>query len=159
MTKIIVFILIATALIGGGIFYNRRLDERAAREIAIGQEKIVQEQAKVLANLKIEDLVVGAGAEAKNGERISVNYEGRLADGSKFDSSYDRKKPFELTLGAGEVIKGWDLGVLGMKVGGKRKLVIPPELGYGSRAVGPIPANSTLYFTVELLSVGSATSR
>jgi len=105
-------------------------------------------------NLKIEDLVVGTGEEVKGGAVVSVNYVGTLEDGTKFDSSYDRNQPFEFTLGAGEVIKGWDLGVAGMKVGGKRNLVIPPELGYGANgAGGVIPPNATLKFTVELLGV------
>lgn len=87
------------------------------------------------------------------GKTVSVNYTGTLTDGTKFDSSYDRNQPFDFQLGAGQVIKGWDQGVAGMKVGGKRKLVIPPGLGYGAQANGKIPANSTLIFEVELLSV------
>jgi len=103
---------------------------------------------------KIEstDIVVGTGAEAVSGKDITVHYTGTLKDGTKFDSSVGRE-PFNFKLGAGLVIKGWDIGVAGMKVGGKRKLVIPPELAYGERAVGPIPANSTLNFEVELLNV------
>ncbi len=103
--------------------------------------------------LTITDLVIGDGAEAKPGQNVSVNYRGTLEDGKEFDSSYNRG-PFPFPLGAGRVIKGWDEGVAGMKVGGKRKLVIPPELGYGSRgAGGVIPANATLIFEVELLEV------
>src|SRR5262245_51421959 len=102
--------------------------------------------------LKVEDLVVGTGAEAVAGKTVSVHYTGTLTDGSKFDSSLDRGKPFGFPLGAGRVIKGWDEGVAGMKVGGKRKLTIPPELGYGARGFPPvIPANATLVFEVELL--------
>jgi FKBP-type peptidyl-prolyl cis-trans isomerase FkpA len=105
--------------------------------------------------LKIEDQVIGTGATAQSGQKVSVHYTGRLTDGSKFDSSLDRGRPFDFLLGAGQVIKGWDQGVAGMQVGGKRKLTIPPELGYGSRGFPPvIPANSTLVFEVELLSVG-----
>ncbi|SSY71153.1 FK506-binding protein [Alysiella crassa] len=106
-------------------------------------------------SLIIEDLIVGTGAEAVKGKDISVHYTGWLTDGTKFDSSLDRRQPFTITLGAGEVIQGWDEGFGGMKVGGKRKLTIPPEMGYGSRAVGGglIPANSTLVFEVELLYV------
>jgi peptidylprolyl isomerase len=104
-------------------------------------------------NLVVEDKVVGTGEEAVSGKKVTVNYSGTLTDGTKFDSSYDRNEPFSFNLGAGEVIAGWDQGVAGMKVGGKRKLIIPPSLGYGSQQVGPIPANSTLVFDVELLKV------
>jgi FKBP-type peptidyl-prolyl cis-trans isomerase len=103
--------------------------------------------------LVITDEVIGTGAEATTGSTISVNYLGTLTDGTKFDSSYDRNEPFEFKLGAGQVIAGWDQGFAGMKVGGKRKLVIPPSLGYGASANGSIPANSTLIFEVELLDV------
>lgn len=104
--------------------------------------------------LKIEDEVVGTGKEAVSGTSVTVNYLGTLLDGTKFDSSYDRKTPFTFNLGAGEVIKGWDQGVVGMKVGGKRKLTIPASLGYGSTGAGAlIPPNSTLVFEVELLNV------
>ncbi|MBI4059130.1 FKBP-type peptidyl-prolyl cis-trans isomerase [Candidatus Microgenomates bacterium] len=104
--------------------------------------------------LKIEEITVGTGEEAVSGKKVTVNYAGTLTDGTKFDSSYDRGTPFSFNLGAGEVIKGWDLGVAGMKVGGKRKLTIAPELGYGaSGAGGVIPPNATLIFEVELLKV------
>lgn len=99
------------------------------------------------------DSVVGKGAVAENGKAITVHYTGTLTDGTKFDSSVDRKEPFTFNLGAGQVIKGWEQGILGMKVGGKRKLTIPPALAYGANAVGAIPANSTLVFDVELLEV------
>lgn len=105
--------------------------------------------------LKIEDLQVGTGAEAKPGQVVSVHYTGTLTDGKKFDSSKDRKKPFQFPLGAGKVIQGWDQGVAGMKVGGIRRLTIPPHLGYGDRgAAGVIPGGATLIFEVELLGVG-----
>jgi len=105
-------------------------------------------------NLKVEDIQVGTGDAALSGKRVTVNYSGTLVNGTKFDSSYDRGVPFNFNLGAGEVIKGWDLGVVDMKVGGKRKLTIPPELGYGATGAGSaIPPNATLIFEVELLKV------
>jgi FKBP-type peptidyl-prolyl cis-trans isomerase len=107
-----------------------------------------------MAKPKIEDLVQGKGPEAVRGKTVEVHYTGWLTDGTKFDSSHDRNEPFSFRLGAGEVIEGWDRGVAGMKVGGKRKLTLPPELGYGSRGAPPaIPPNATLVFEVELLAV------
>ncbi|MDP4007522.1 MAG: FKBP-type peptidyl-prolyl cis-trans isomerase [bacterium] len=106
------------------------------------------------AELQIENIVVGDGAEAVAGKSVSVHYTGTLLDGTKFDSSLDRGEPFQFVLGAGQVIQGWDQGVAGMKVGGKRKLTIPPDLAYGTQGVpGAIPPNSTLVFEVELLDV------
>ncbi|MDO5356604.1 MAG: FKBP-type peptidyl-prolyl cis-trans isomerase [Conchiformibius sp.] len=105
-------------------------------------------------SLQIEDLQLGDGAEAVKGKDITVHYTGWLTDGTKFDSSIDRRQPLTITLGVGQVIKGWDEGFAGMKVGGKRKLTIPPEMGYGARgAGGVIPPNATLVFEVELLRV------
>ena len=106
-------------------------------------------------SLKIEDLQEGSGAAAATGQKVTVHYVGTLTNGNKFDSSRDRGKGFSFKLGAGEVIKGWDQGVVGMKVGGLRRLTIPPELAYGDRGFpGAIPPRSTLVFEVELLSVG-----
>jgi len=105
--------------------------------------------------LVIEDVSVGSGDEASAGQQVSVHYTGWLADGRKFDSSKDRDDPFQFGLGAGQVIAGWDEGVQGMRIGGVRKLTIPPALGYGARgAGGVIPPNATLIFEVELLAIG-----
>ena len=103
--------------------------------------------------LLVEDVLVGDGDEALTGDRVVVNYTGRFVNGEVFDSSLVRKEPFQFVLGVGQVIKGWDDGIVGMKVGGKRILSVPPELGYGSQDYGPIPGNSTLIFEVELLKV------
>jgi FKBP-type peptidyl-prolyl cis-trans isomerase FkpA len=111
-------------------------------------------QVTTASGLIIEELVVGEGAEATAGQQVSVHYTGWLTNGKKFDSSKDRNDPFEFALGARQVIAGWDEGVQGMKIGGTRKLTIPPELGYGARgAGGVIPPNATLVFDVELLGV------
>lgn len=104
--------------------------------------------------LKIEDVKIGSGAEAKTGSTVFVHYVGTLESGAKFDSSYDRGEPISFVLGKGQVIPGWEQGILGLKVGGKRKLVIPPNLAYGARGVpGAIPPNATLMFDVELVKV------
>jgi len=109
---------------------------------------------KTPSGLQYADLVVGKGREAHAGETASVHYTGTLVDGTKFDSSKDRNQPFSFRLGAGQVIKGWDEGVEGMKIGGTRKLVIPSDLGYGARGAGSaIPPNATLIFIVELLDL------
>ena len=101
----------------------------------------------------IEILRPGDGAEAKNGDQVTVNYIGTLENGQKFDASADHGEPYSFNLGAGKVIQGWDIGVAGMKVGEKRKLTIPPELGYGANDLGVIPPNSTLIFEVDLLKI------
>lgn len=104
--------------------------------------------------LKIEDVRVGSGAEVKNGDRVEVNYLGTFLNGQKFDSSYDRNQAFQFSVGAGEVIKGWDLGLVGMKTGGKRILLIPSDLAYGAAgAPGAIPPNTPLKFEIELVAI------
>jgi FKBP-type peptidyl-prolyl cis-trans isomerase FkpA len=124
--------------------------------LIVGQAKVITTKS----GLKYIDHQVGTGAEAVSGNNVSVHYTGWLYKdgqrGAKFDSSVDRGQPFQFPLGAGRVIKGWDEGVQGMKVGGKRELIIPPDLGYGGREIpGAIPANSTLNFEVELIKVGN----
>lgn len=119
-----------------------------------GEKKKEDKVITTKSGLQYIDVTAGDGDEAKKGKTVSVHYTGTLKDGKKFDSSKDRGKPFSFALGAGKVIKGWDEGVAGMKVGGTRKLIIPPELGYGARGVpGVIPANAELHFEVELLKV------
>lgn len=103
--------------------------------------------------VQVEDLKIGGGATAASGKLVSAHYTGRFPDGKKFDSSYDAGVPIDFLLGAGKVIKGWDIGIEGMRVGGKRRLTIPPELAYGARGGGPIPPNATLVFEVELVAV------
>jgi FKBP-type peptidyl-prolyl cis-trans isomerase len=107
-----------------------------------------------MAELEIEILNEGDGQEAKNGDKVSMHYTGWLTDGTKFDSSVDRGQPFRFGLGGGQVIRGWDQGIVGMKVGGKRKLTIPGDLAYGAQGYpGLIPPNATLVFDVELLGI------
>lgn len=137
---------------------NENKAEKAANTIIkpeVKLEEVKPEENTSVPELKIETLKAGTGDRVtKVGDGISVHYTGTLIDGTKFDSSLDRGEPFRFDLGAGQVIKGWDQGLVGMKVGEKRKLTIPPGLGYGAQAVGnKIPANSTLIFEVELLEI------
>ena len=127
-----------------------------ADALAVNGPVDVEKPQITASGLRIIDLEQGNGAEATAGQTVVVHYRGTLEDGTQFDASYDRGTPFSFPLGRGRVIKGWDEGVQGMKVGGKRKLVIPPDLGYGSRgAGGVIPPNATLIFEVELLDIKS----
>jgi peptidylprolyl isomerase len=135
----------------------------SAQSTAAGQQPAAPANAKNAQNaalrniqgMTVQDINEGTGKTAENGDQVTVNYVGTLTNGTVFDSSIARNQPFTFTIGAGQVIKGWDLGVAGMKVGGERKLVIPPSLGYGSTGTpgGPIPPNSTLDFTVDLLKI------
>lgn len=155
--SIIIFMSVAGGLLWFGSGYSNKISDEALQTQKKLAAEVEQNQSKIMENLKVSDIVVGTGTEAKAGNMVTVNYTGTLDNGSKFDSSYDRNEPFSFTLGAGEVIKGWDLGVAGMKVGGKRQLTIPPELGYGANGAGNvIPPNATLHFTVELLNVSSS---
>ncbi|PIR84984.1 peptidylprolyl isomerase [Candidatus Kaiserbacteria bacterium CG10_big_fil_rev_8_21_14_0_10_45_20] len=120
-----------------------------------GPQAILDELAKngAVSSLMVYDTVVGDGAEVQQGDLIAVHYTGVLPDGTVFDSSIPRGTPIEFTIGAGQVIQGWEQGFAGMKVGGKRLIAVPPELGYGANAVGSIPPNSTLIFDVELIEI------
>ena len=153
---LIVIAIIIIAVVGALVFWgsggqNKDMDNNPN----IANNADVVNVVTLPDGLQITDEIVGTGVEAKAGNAVAVNYIGTLENGTKFDSSYDRNQPFAFVLGAGQVIKGWDEGVAGMKVGGKRKLVIPPSLGYGAQSMGNgiIPANSTLIFEVELLGV------
>ncbi len=155
--KGLIFIALAAALLWYGRDYNTRMAERSVQETKQRAEEFAAWQSTAMENLKKEDVVVGTGAEAKSGDLLSVHYTGTLTDGTKFDSSVDRGQPFEFRVGTGQVIQGWDLGLVGMKVGGKRKLTIPPELAYGPAGAAPlIGPNATLMFDVELLAVNGA---
>jgi peptidylprolyl isomerase len=129
-------------------------NENSEKQEVNSEEENKEEVKNENQKLEIEVLKEGTGEEAKNNNKVTVHYTGTLENGTKFDSSLDRGEPFVFTLGVGQVIKGWDQGVLGMKVGEKRKLTIPSELGYGSRGAGSIPPNATLIFEVELLEIG-----
>jgi FKBP-type peptidyl-prolyl cis-trans isomerase len=129
------------------------LDEALVKD-EVGEEQEDESNARVTeSGLGIEDLVEGDGDEAVDGKEVSVHYVGHLPDGTEFDSSYKRAQAFEFIVGGGAVIKGWDEGLVGMRVGGKRRLTIPPALAYGSKQVGPIPPDSVLEFDIELLDV------
>jgi FKBP-type peptidyl-prolyl cis-trans isomerase len=131
--------------------------DRGSRAAATGGGELAADTATMTrtgSGLRYHDVTLGQGAEATPGHQVKVHYTGWLLNGKKFDSSRDRGEPFEFALGAGQVIAGWDEGVAGMKVGGRRKLVIPPDLGYGAGGAPPdIPPGATLVFDVELLEV------
>jgi len=140
---------VAALLVLGTVNRASNFDEQKKDE-GKKEKKVVTTKS----GLKYEELKEGTGKEAKGGDTVEVHYTGWLTDGKKFDSSVDRGQPFPFKLGAGKVIKGWDEGVAGIKVGGKRKLYIPPELGYGKRGYpGAIPPNAELIFEVELISI------
>ena len=125
-------------------------DETGGLEGALGQAFAERDN---LTQLVVDDVRLGSGSKVETGDQVTVHYVGRLANGQEFDSSYNRDEPFTFTVGAGEVITGWEEGIVGMKVGGERVLVVPPAMAYGARGMGPIPPNATLLFLVELVAI------
>ena len=159
MKKIILIIIILIVFVSVFYFLTRDSQEDKTQEESETEEMVLDSSEEQ--ELQIEILKQGTGEEVKSGDNIAVHYTGTLEDGTKFDSSLDRGNPFVFTLGIGQVIKGWDMGVLGMKVGEIRKLMIPSELGYGETGTpgGPIPPNATLIFEVELLGINKYETR
>ncbi len=150
---LVIFLLTAFALIPACTQNEGRKQEEQKVPQGAGQKTGTGMQ-KTPSGLQYEDLVPGSGDSPKAGKKVTVHYTGWLTNGTKFDSSVDRNEPFTFVIGAGQVIPGWDEGVMSMKIGGKRKLVIPPELGYGAAgAGGVIPPNATLVFEVILLDI------
>ncbi|MBU4298964.1 FKBP-type peptidyl-prolyl cis-trans isomerase [Patescibacteria group bacterium] len=148
-----IFLVIVLVIIFAGIYF---VAKNPKNNIEVLKEPFLSGMgADEIHGMKIEVLKEGTGESSKNGDRVAVHYVGTLENGARFDSSIDRGTPFSFTLGAGQVIRGWDLGVLGMKKGEKRKLTIPSELAYGETGTpgGPIPPNATLIFEVELLGI------
>ncbi len=151
--KVIAVIFIGVMIVAGGIYALTR-GTGSTQPTATPQPVIDDTGATTTASgLKYIDIVEGTGPSPQTGQRITVHYTGTLTNGSKFDSSVDTGQPYEFPIGRGEVIKGWDEGLMTMKVGGKRKLIVPPDLAYGKRGRPGIPPNSTLLFEVELLGI------
>jgi FKBP-type peptidyl-prolyl cis-trans isomerase len=154
----IVIVGIIVIVVGALVLYAQTPTHKpvqAARPNTNAPTKVTGDGVKTESGLQYWDIKVGVGAVAKSGDKVKVHYTGWLTTGKKFDSSVDANSPFDFTIDAGDVIKGWDEGVTGMKVGGKRQLRIPPNLGYGASGTpgGPIPPNATLIFDVRLLAV------
>jgi FKBP-type peptidyl-prolyl cis-trans isomerase len=148
--KIAILAIVLLAL--AGLIFAQAASKAAAKPAAAGPTKVTGEPTKTASGLEYWDIKVGTGAVAQSGHQVKVDYTGWLTNGKKFDSSVGTGKPFDFMLGASQVIKGWDEGVVGMKVGGKRQLRIPPDLAYGSKGYpGAIPPDSTLIFDVQLV--------
>jgi FKBP-type peptidyl-prolyl cis-trans isomerase len=144
--------ILVVILIAGGAYYLYQSSPQKSSPQTATTSNTSQTKGDSM-DLKIEDTKTGDGAVAEAGKTVTVHYTGKLENGTKFDSSLDRGTPFSFILGNGNVIQGWEQGIVGMKVGGERKLTIPPSLGYGSQDLGTIPPNSTLIFDVQLLDV------
>jgi hypothetical protein len=145
--RLIIIGIIAAAVLAGIVWLATRGNEGGGSATVIGSE------VTTATGLKYIDRVEGTGPSPQPGQAVTVHYVGTLPDGTQFDSSVDKGQPYTFKIGRGVVVKGWDEGIMSMKVGGKRKLIVPPELGYGGRARSGIPPNSTLLFEVELLGV------
>jgi len=157
MEKALLFIILAVVVIGGGywVMENRQSTEQRTQVATTTKtEQIINEKDKTTmetqTSFQIIDLTVGTGEAVKSGDTVSVQYRGTLEDGTVFDESYKRGEAFTFTVGVGQVIQGWDQGLIGMKIGGKRKLIIPYTMGYGEQGMGPIPPKATLLFEIEL---------
>jgi FKBP-type peptidyl-prolyl cis-trans isomerase len=153
--NLIILILVLAIIIIGGYFFWQNSNKDSAAALSQSQQQNQQPSDNYnIKEMKVEILTQGTGEGAKAGDLVTVNYVGTLEDGTKFDSSIDRGQPFAFTLGQNSVIQGWEQGLLGMKVGEKRKLTIPPELGYGNQgAGGVIPPNATLIFEIDMISI------
>lgn len=161
--SLIVFVITCALVVGAILVYAKNNIKAPEPEVAKidlsefgSQQTVSQSPSQTMQNvtkLKIEDIKVGTGSGTKNGDQVEVHYLGTLLDGRKFDSSYDRNQTFSFSVGASQVIKGWDQGLIGMKVGGKRKLTIPSSLAYAESGNGPIPPNTPLLFEIELVSI------
>lgn len=156
-TFIALAVLIVVGVLGAFVYFNRPQPSAppasGSAELVTGADP-AYDVTTTGTGLQLQDIIVGTGETADTGETVAVHYTGWLTDGTKFDSSLDRGSPFTFTVGRGGVIRGWDEGVNGMKVGGKRRLIIPPELGYGSEGAGNIiPPDSTLVFDIELVEI------
>ena len=147
---IIIFLISLLFLVAAGIFFLTTIDKEKDNEIKVERT----ERQLAYSELLIEDIETGTGSAVKTGDKVTVHYTGMLEDGTVFDSSYDKGRTFTFTVGQGRVIPGWEIGIEGMKKEGKRRLVIPSELGYGESGVrGMIPANTVIIFEIELIDI------